>query len=138
LNYKGLVALENKFAGQGFKILAFPCNEFDKQEPKSNADIQKYAMSTYGFKSPMFAKSNVNAACTGTAADCGADSTECCPQNSKVFKYLEGVLKGAVPWNFEKYLVGKDGVPVKKSGAATSPEFMEDAITKMLAGTYEY
>ena len=40
----GLVALENKFAGQGFKILAFPCNEFDHQEPKSNEDIQKYAV----------------------------------------------------------------------------------------------
>lgn len=40
----GLVALENKFAGQGFKILAFPCNEFDHQEPKSNEDIQKYAL----------------------------------------------------------------------------------------------
>lgn len=49
-------------------------------------------------------------------------------------RYLESVLTGSVPWNFEKYLVGKDGVPVQKSGASSSPEFMEIAIAKLLAG----
>ena len=44
------------------------------------------------------------------------------------------MLTGSVPWNFEKYLVGKDGVPVQKSGASSSPEFMEIAIAKLLAG----
>jgi glutathione peroxidase-family protein len=81
-----------------------------KQEPGTNAEIQAYANNTWGFTQPMFAKSNVNAACDGTTSDCTADSTKCCPTNSKVFKYLESVLSGKVPWNFEKYLVGKDGV----------------------------
>lgn len=134
MNYKGLVSLQNKFSGQAFRILAFPCNEFMHQEPKSNNDIHNYATTTWNFTEPMFAKSNVNAACDGASTDCSPDSTKCCPTNSPVFKYLESVLKGKVPWNFEKYLVGKDGVPVKKSGASDSPVDMEAAITKMLAG----
>lgn len=105
-----------------------------KQEPGTNAEIQAYANNTWGFTQPMFAKSNVNAACDGTTSDCTADSTKCCPTNSKVFKYLESVLSGKVPWNFEKYLVGKDGVPVQKTGASDDPDKFEAAITKMLAG----
>lgn len=129
-----MVELEKEFAGQKFVILAFPCNQFDKQEPKSNADIATYAQTTWNFTSPMFAKSNVNSpACTGTAADCGPDSTLCCPANGKVFDYLESVLPGPVPWNFEKYLVGKDGVPVHKSGAAASPALLKTAIQKLLS-----
>lgn len=81
----------------------------------------------------MFAKSNVNGACKGTTADCSADSKLCCPTNDKVFSYLESVLPGKVPWNFEKYLVGKDGVPVKKTGASDDPSHLGDDITKLLA-----
>lgn len=58
---------------------------------------------------------------------------DCCAQNNFVFQYLESVLPGKVPWNFRKYLVGKDGVPVAHSDAITSPTKFESQIDKMLA-----
>ena len=66
---RGLVELQSKFGSDKFAILAFPCNEFMKQEPKSNSAIASYARTTWNFTEPLFAKSNVNAACKGTAAE---------------------------------------------------------------------
>jgi len=121
------------FEGKPFTVLAFPCNEFLDQEPKSNTAIHEYATDTWNFTAPMFAKSNVNAKCNGEAGNCGPDSKKCCPQNDKVFDYLKSVLPGKVPWNFEKYLVDKNGTPVSKLGDGSPATDLEAAITKLLA-----
>lgn len=121
------------FEGKPFTVLAFPCNEFLDQEPRTNTDIHKYATSTWNFTAPMFAKSNVNAKCEGTAADCSPDSKKCCPQNDKVFNYMESIIPGKVPWNFEKYLVDKNGTVVSKVKDGTPATTMEAAIAKLLA-----
>lgn len=139
MNYKGLVSLVGKYAGKPVRVLAFPCNEFGAQEPKANSVIAQYVQSTWGLLNnpefQLFAKSNVNAACTSpaTPASCGPSSAVCCPANSFVFKYLESVLAGSVPWNFEKYLVDQKGTPVAKFGPTVNPTSMFASIDKLLA-----
>lgn len=129
-----------KYAGQPVRVLAFPCNEFGAQEPNANSVIAQYVQSTWGLMNNslfhLFAKSNVNAACTSpaTPGSCGPESAVCCPANSFVFKTLEAALPGAVPWNFEKYLVDQKGTPVYKSGPTTSPTDLYGRIDKLLAG----
>eukprot|EP00038_Savillea_parva_P007281 m.169017 g.169017 ORF g.169017 m.169017 type:complete len:133 (+) comp13037_c0_seq1:231-629(+) len=130
-----MVDLETKFAGQPFKILAFPCNEFLFQEPHANSVIETFARGK-GFKGPMFAKTNVNAPCSATDG-CQANSTACCPANVPVWTYLKSVSavqgNGKIPWNFEKYLCGKDGVPIERTGASDSPDGLEAKIQALLA-----
>ena len=85
----------------------------------------------------MFAKGNVNPpACASSADACKPASTKCCPGNSAVFQYVEGVpaTKGKVAWNFEKFLVGKDGVPVARIGASKDPTELTGKIDALLAG----
>jgi glutathione peroxidase-family protein len=64
------MAVLKAFEGKPFTVLAFPCNEFLDQEPKSNTAIHQYAKDTWNFTAPMFAKSNVNAKCNGEADSC--------------------------------------------------------------------
>eukprot|EP00052_Salpingoeca_macrocollata_P029935 m.309390 g.309390 ORF g.309390 m.309390 type:complete len:139 (-) comp23034_c1_seq1:47-463(-) len=136
MNYKGLVTLQNKYAGKAFKILAFPCNQFGSQEPDSNAAIEHFARNNYTFTEPMFAKSTVNPPqCTGNSTvQCTSASKLCCPINNPVFEYLTSVpaTSGKIPWNFEKFLVGKDGIPVKRSSAISNPDKFDSEIAQLL------
>lgn len=136
-----MVALEQKYAGKAFKILAFPCNEFLNQEPESNTAIEAFAKSknfTLGGVGHMFAKTNVNKDCTEPESSCTPSSKKCCPSNQGVWTYLKSVSavpgNGKIPWNFEKYLVGKDGVPVSRTGASADPAADEAQIDALLAG----
>ena len=85
---------------------------------------------------PLFAKSNVNDPCTATDG-CKPSSETCCPANSGVWTYLKSVKtipgNGKIPWNFEKYLCGKDGVPIERTAAEADPTALEDKITELLA-----
>eukprot|EP00035_Acanthoeca_spectabilis_P035756 m.36138 g.36138 ORF g.36138 m.36138 type:complete len:132 (-) comp7534_c0_seq1:209-604(-) len=130
-----MVDLESKFAGQPFKILAFPCNEFLKQEPHANSVIETFARGK-GYKGALFAKTNVNSPCTATDG-CLPTSETCCPANVPIWTYLKSVQSvegnGKIPWNFEKYLCGKDGVPIQRTGAASSPDTLESKIQELLA-----
>lgn len=133
-----MVALVAKYDGKPFRILAFPCNEFANQEPDANSVIAAYINSTWGLMNKtafhLFAKSNVNAECKSSGPGiCGSASTVCCPTNSFVFKNLEAIIPGAVPWNFEKYLVDKTGKPVYHNGATSSPTTLEKQIDQLLA-----
>ena len=62
----------------------------------------------------LLAKGNVNPPpCSATGADsCGPSSASCCPANDALYDYLRSVIPGNLPWNFNKFIVGKDGVPV--------------------------
>lgn len=117
--YAGLEALYKKYATQGLVVLGFPCNQFGKQEPGGADEISKTCHINYGVSFPMFEKVEVN----GSAAH-------------PLFRYLKnelpGVLGGRIKWNFTKFLIGRNGEPLKRFAPMTKPEKMEAAILAAL------
>ncbi|MFY9996387.1 MAG: glutathione peroxidase [Leclercia sp.] len=117
--YAGLEALYKKYAAQGLVVLGFPCNQFGKQEPGSADDIAQTCHINYGVSFPMFEKVEVNG-----------------PGAHPVFQYLKdqlpGVLGRRIKWNFTKFLIGRDGKPLKRFAPFTTPEKMEGAILAAL------
>jgi glutathione peroxidase len=127
-----LAWIYQNFSSLPFEILSFPCNQFANQEPHSNEVIQQFAHSK-GAWWPFFAKSDVNGACTATDG-CKPDSTDCCAANNDIYAYIKSVEPGPVLWNFQKYLVNADGIPVKKYLSAVEPLDIVPDIKKLLAG----
>ncbi|HID4044913.1 TPA: glutathione peroxidase [Pluralibacter gergoviae] len=117
--YGGLEALYKKYADQGLVVLGFPCNQFGKQEPGGADEIAQTCRVNNGVSFPMFGKVEVN----GSAAH-------------PVFRYLKkalpGVLGGRIKWNFTKFLIGRDGKPLRRFAPYTSPEKMEASIIAAL------
>ena len=118
--YSGLEALYKKYRERGLEILGFPCDQFGHQEPGNEAEIKKFCSSTYGVSFPMFAKIKVNG-----------------PDAHPLYEYLKESLPGilglqAIKWNFTKFLVGKDGVPIKRYAPADKPESMEPDVEAVL------
>lgn len=117
--YAGLEALYKKYAAQGLVVLGFPCNQFGKQEPSGADEIEQTCHINYGVSFPMFEKVEVNGAAT-----------------HPVFGYLKdelpGVLGKRIKWNFTKFLIGRDGKPLKRFAPFTTPEKMEAAILAAL------
>lgn len=111
--------LDKKYAAQGLVVLGFPCNQFGKQEPGGADEISKTCYINYGVSFPMFEKVEVN----GSAAH-------------PLFRYLKnelpGVLGERIKWNFTKFLIGRDGKPLKRFAPMTTPEKMEGAIVEAL------
>ncbi|CAE7342655.1 GPX1 [Symbiodinium natans] len=116
-----LTRLQKKYAGKPVRFLLFPCNQFGKQEPGTNAEIKKFAEqyidlanSGRGSNVIMFAKSNLNdVACTYSGEDaCTPESAECCAQNDAVYKYLlANTPPGTIAWNFDKIITDTSGKP---------------------------
>lgn len=111
-NYKQLQALHDEFAeSKGLRILAFPCNQFGGQEPGTNEEIKKFAEG-YGVKFDMFAKLDVN---KGNA--------------HPLWEYLKnkqgGTLGNFIKWNFSKFIVDKNGQPVKRYAPNVEPFSMK-------------
>lgn len=117
--YAGLETLYQKYAAQGLVVLGFPCNQFGKQEPGSADDIAQTCHINYGVSFPMFEKIEVN----GAAAH---------PLFRYLKKALPGVLGERIKWNFTKFLIGRDGQPLKRFAPFTKPEKMEAAIVAAL------
>lgn len=117
--YAGLEKLYKKYADQGLVVLGFPCNQFGKQEPGGADDIAQTCHVNYGVSFPMFGKVEVNGATAHS-----------------LFRYLKealpGVLGGRIKWNFTKFLIGRDGKPLKRFAPMTTPEKMEAAIVAAL------
>jgi glutathione peroxidase len=118
--YAGLEALYKKYHERGFEVLGFPCNQFGHQEPGSETEIKTFCSLNYGVSFPMFAKINVN----------GADT-------HPFYKYLKAALPGilgleAIKWNFTKFLIGKDGVPIKRYAPGDKPESIEPDVEAAL------
>jgi len=117
--YAGLEMLNKKYADQGLVVLGFPCNQFGKQEPGGAEEITQTCRINYGVSFPMFEKVEVN----GDAAH-------------PVFRFLKealpGVLGGRIKWNFTKFLIGRDGKPLKRFAPISTPEKMETAIVAAL------
>lgn len=99
-----------------FVILGFPCNQFKSQDPGSNDVIEEFCKRNYGVSFPMLGKTNVN----------GDDAEPLYEWMKKEKPGLMGMKR--IKWNFEKFLIGKDG-QVKQRWASTSkPQGLESAI----------
>ena len=108
--YRPMQALHEKYSGQGLAVLGFPCNQFGKQEPGNEQQIQQFCDTKFGVKFDMFAKVDVN----GPAA-CGLYQ-----HLTKVDAKPEGA--GKIGWNFEKFVIGRNGEVVARFSAGTEPD----------------
>lgn len=117
--YDGLEKLYQQFKDQGLVILGFPCNQFGHQEPGGAEQIAETCRINYGVTFPIFAKVDVN----GEGAH-------------PVFKWLTAELPGllgkSIKWNFTKFLIGRDGKPVKRFATITKPERIGEFIDKQI------
>ena len=106
--YKQMEELHEKFGDQGLAVLGFPCNQFGGQEPGTEADIEKFCQTKFNVKFDMFAKVDVN----DNACD--------------LYKLLTNLDtkptgKGKISWNFEKFVIGRDGQVAARFSPKTSP-----------------
>lgn len=108
--YKQLEALNDKYAEKGLKVVGFPCNQFGGQEPGTEAEIVKFCKDNYDVSFDLMSKIDVN----GDKA-------------APLYKKLTATEtkpagKGDVAWNFEKFLIGKDGQVIARYPSKTSPD----------------
>ena len=103
--YTGLQALQEAYGSQGFSVLAFPCNDFGAQEPGTVEEVQLFCSTTYGVNFPIYAKVAISAAPFDTL--------------------VQSAPAGPVAWNFEKFLVGKDGTVIARFKSGVEPESAE-------------
>ena len=122
--YEGLQALYERFHAQGLEVLGFPANDFMGQEPGSNAEILEFCNTNYGVGFPLFAKIHVKG-----------------EEQHPLFRYLtagggDPALAGEVSWNFNKFLVDREGRLIARFGSRTGPldEELLAAVEKALAG----
>lgn len=127
--YAGLEALFERYQEQGFQILGFPCNDFASQEPGSASEIQHFCTSNYGVRFPIFEKIHINSEPRHPlyAALIHAQPSGTAPANSDLREKLAGY--GLLPaqdsdvlWNFEKFLVGRDGQILNRFSPDMTPE----------------
>jgi glutathione peroxidase len=117
--YSGLETLYKKYKDQGLVILGFPCNQFGGQEPGGAEDIMQTCQINYGVSFPMFAKVDVK----GVGAH---------PLFVWLTNELPGLLGKNIKWNFTKFLIGRDGQPIKRFATITKPERLEKYIKEAL------
>lgn len=106
--YSGLETLQHELAGENFTVVGFPCNQFGTQEPGSEQEIQTFCSTTYGVTFPMSSKLEVNGA-----------------GRHPLYAWLTAPANGFpgdIEWNFEKFLIGRDGKVLKRYPPTTKPE----------------
>ena len=105
--YHGLEELQRELAAENFTVVGFPCNQFAGQEPGSEAEIAAFCSTTYGVSFPLSAKLEVNGA-----------------QRHPLYRFLTSPdtgIAGDISWNFEKFLIGRDGRVLKRYPPQTTP-----------------
>jgi glutathione peroxidase len=114
--YTGLEELHRKYGEQGLTILGFPCNQFGAQEPGSEAQILEFCQTKYDVSFPLYAKIDVN----------GTD-------RHPLYAHLAG--EEDITWNFEKFLIDKEGNTLARFEPKTTPDDPDlvAAIEKALA-----
>ena len=105
--YEGLESAYKKYKEQGFLVLGFPANEFGGQEPGTNAEIKEFCTGTYNVTFPMFSKIVVKGEGIHPLYKWLLDQTE---------------NKKDIEWNFEKFVVGRDGRVVARFSPRTKPD----------------
>ena len=119
--YTGLEALYRKHKDQGLVVLGFPCNQFGRQEPGTESEIQQFCTTTYDVTFPMFAKIDVN----GPAAH---------PLYALLKSARPGLLgTEAIKWNFTKFLVNANGDVVARYAPSDTPEKIEEELVRCLS-----
>ncbi|MFA7588030.1 MAG: glutathione peroxidase [Novosphingobium sp.] len=118
--YAGLEALWRKHRDRGFEVLAFPCNQFGRQEPGSAAEIAEFCALRYDVTFPVMAKVDVNG-----------------PDAAPLFVWLKAAAPGllgtrSIKWNFTKFLIGRDGRVVRRYAPADAPQKLEQDIVALL------
>lgn len=140
--YEGLEKLYETWREQGFAVLGFPSNEFLGQEPGSNEEILAFCRGTFGVQFPMFAKIEVNgdgrhplyreliAAQPQAVAPEGSGFLERMSSKGRAPKHTGDIL-----WNFEKFLIGRDGQVIQRFSPDMTPEDpqVSEAIKQALA-----
>jgi glutathione peroxidase len=107
--YEGLEKLHEKYAPMGLRVLGFPANEFGAQEPGTEAEIAQFCTTNYGVKFDMFAKVKVKG-----------------PGIDPLFDFLTSAetdpkFAGEIKWNFNKFLIGKDGAVLARFEPKVEP-----------------
>jgi len=105
--YQGLEELQRELAPEGFTVVGFPCNQFAGQEPGSEAQIAAFCRSQYDVTFPLSAKLEVNG-----------------PHRHAVYEFLtsaDGGTQDEISWNFEKFLIGRDGQVLRRYPPETKP-----------------
>ena len=108
--YTGLQKLQDTYAGRGFSVVGFPCNQFLEQEPGSADEIAEFCSVNYGVTFPLFEKIEVNG-----------------PDRHPIYEALTAVpdgegAAGDIQWNFEKFLLSPDGEIVGRFRPGVEPE----------------
>jgi len=108
--YRGLESTYNKYKAQGFDVLAFPANEFGGQEPGSNGEIKTFCSANYNVTFPLYSKIVVKG-----------------PGIHPLYQYLtdpktDPKFAGEVTWNFNKFLVDRDGRVIARFESGDAPE----------------
>ena len=105
--YQGLEELQRELAAEGFTVVGFPCNQFAGQEPGTEAEIASFCRTNYAVSFPLSAKLEVNG-----------------PQRHPVYRFLTSAtsgIPGDISWNFEKFLVSRDGRVLRRYPPETRP-----------------
>lgn len=104
--YAKLESLYERYQDRGFAVLGFPCNQFGSQEPGSESQIKTFCETHYGIRFPMFAKLRVNG-----------------PDAHPLYQFLKSASGGGeITWNFEKFLLGKDGSVIARFSPKDAPD----------------
>jgi glutathione peroxidase len=108
--YRGLQALYDRYRQDGLMVLGFPCNQFGRQEPGTSEQIAQFCQKNYGVSFDMFDKVDVNG------------KSQC-----KLYKYLTSpdtnpTHAGPIQWNFEKFLIARDGRVVARFSSSIAPD----------------
>jgi glutathione peroxidase len=106
--YSGLERLHGELAGEGFAVVGFPCNQFGAQEPGTELEIREFCSTRYDVTFPLSAKVEVNG-----------------PGRHPLYDWLTSPgngYPGDIQWNFEKFLIGRDGRVIGRYPSGTKPE----------------
>jgi glutathione peroxidase len=116
--YKSLEATYQKYKDKGLVVLGFPCNQFGGQEPGTNEEIKQFCSSNYNVTFPLFDKLEVNGA-----------------NRHPLYVALAGEkspFPGNIKWNFNKFVIGKDGKILKRFDSKATPDSAE--VTQAIEG----
>jgi glutathione peroxidase len=116
--FEGLEGLYKKYKEKGFVMLGFPCNQFANQEPNDEKSISEGCLLNYGVTFKMFSKIDVN----------GENEH---PIYGYLKKELSGFFNDKIKWNFTKFLIDKEGLPVKRFAPTMKPRDIEKDIQSL-------